>query len=59
VGVSLLLSVGLSLASVMGIMALAQLLWLGWACRRHQAVVTDAIALCGRWAGRLGGRSRN
>lgn len=56
--VSMLLSAGLSLASVMGIMALAQLSWLGWACRQHQAVVTDAVSLCGRWAARWGRRPR-
>jgi hypothetical protein len=55
--VSLLLSAGLSLATVMGVMALTQLLWLAWACRRHQPVVTDALALCGRWAVRFGKRA--
>jgi hypothetical protein len=46
---SLLLSVGLSLGMVMGLMALAQGVWLAWACRRHPQIVTDALALCRRW----------
>ncbi len=51
---SLLLSLGLTLGMAMGVMALAQGAWLAWACRRHTQVVTDALALCGRW--RTGGQ---
>jgi Major Facilitator Superfamily len=49
VAVSALLSLGLDLGTVMGLMALAQLVWLAWACRRQPRVVTDALALCRRW----------
>jgi hypothetical protein len=53
VAVSALLSMGLALGTVMGVMALAQLAWLAWACRRQPAVVTDALALSRRWGLRL------
>ncbi len=53
VGVSVLLSLGLELGTVMGLMALAQLAWLGWACRRQPRVVTDALAWSRRWGLRL------
>jgi len=51
---SLLLSLGLTLGMAMGVMAMSQGVWLAWACRRHTQVVTDALALCGRW--RTGGQ---
>jgi hypothetical protein len=51
--VSVLLSLGMDLGTVMGVMALAQLVWLAWACRRQPRVVTDALAWSRRWGLRL------